>query len=62
MLITDIELDPCCLLEVGLWVMVGSNMRYLKVIEKLTKDSPLLNRGRISLWNLIGIITQEYLT
>ena len=33
MLIMYFDLDPCCLLEVGLWVMVWYSLRHSKVIE-----------------------------
>ena len=45
MLIIYFDLDPCCLLEVALWVIVGYNMSYSKVIEYPTKDSPLPIEG-----------------
>ena len=32
MLILYFDLDPCSLLEVTLWVMIGYSLRYLKVI------------------------------
>ena len=60
-LILYFDLDPCCLLEVTLWVMVGYSLRYSKVIDEPTKDSPLLNRGRVYLWPLVGMITWESL-
>ena len=33
MLILYFNLDPCCLLEVALWVIVGYNLKCSKVIE-----------------------------
>ena len=39
------DIDPCCLLEVALWVNFGYNLRYSKVIRYLTKDSPLPIKG-----------------
>ena len=33
MLILYFDFDPCCLVEVALWMIVGYNLRYLKVIE-----------------------------
>ena len=33
MMILYFDLDPCCLLEVAIKVMVGYSLKYLKVIE-----------------------------
>ena len=33
MLILYFDLNPCCLLEVALWVIVGYSLRYSKVIR-----------------------------
>ena len=33
MLTLYFDLDPCCLLEVAHWMIVGYNLRYSKVIE-----------------------------
>ena len=33
MLILYFDIDPCCLLEVALWMIVGYNLRYSKEIE-----------------------------
>ena len=59
MLIMYFDLNPCCLLEVALWMIVEYNMRCLKVIEYPRKDSPLLNRGRVYLWSPVRIVTQK---
>ena len=52
------DLDPCCLLEVAIWVIVRYSLRYSKVAN-IGFATP--NRGRVYLWPLVGIITQESL-
>ena len=45
MLILSFDFIPCCLSKVSLKVMIGYNLRCLKVIEYPTKDSPLSIEG-----------------
>ena len=47
MLILWFNFIPCYLLEVSHRVMIGYSLRYSKVIEYPTKDSPLQSRESI---------------
>ena len=56
MLILYFDLDPCCLSEVTLWVIVEDSLRCLKVIEQPTKDSPLPIEGEYTYGLLLGLL------
>ena len=59
MLILYFNLDPCCLFEVILWVMVGYSSRYSKVIEWPAKDSPLPIKGEYTHGLLSGSLLKN---
>ena len=61
MLILYFDFIPCCLPKVAHMVMIGCSLRYSKVIEKPTKDSPLPIKGEYTYGLLLESLFENLL-